>query len=94
MITKICYRKIVGHVFTKPVQTEGTTQIFYPSKLFFIEVHISALGNASVCSEKTAVPGEKLFCVLEYHTSQSVVVVQRVFRAKYAKYHNHVTSMA
>ena len=25
-ITKICYRKIVGHVFTKPVQIEGTTQ--------------------------------------------------------------------
>jgi len=29
-ITKICYRKTVGHVFTKPVQIEGTTQIFFP----------------------------------------------------------------
>jgi len=29
--------------------------------------------------------GEKLFCVLEYHTSKSVVTVQRAFRAKYAK---------
>ena len=41
-ITKIYYRKTVGHVFTKPVQTEGTTQIFSPSKLSFIVVHISA----------------------------------------------------
>jgi len=28
---------------------------------------------------------EKSFCVLEYHTSKSVVAVQRPFRAKYAK---------
>jgi hypothetical protein len=28
---------------------------------------------------------EKSFCVLEYHTSISVVTVQRTFRAKYAK---------
>jgi len=40
--TKIYYRKTVGHVFTKPVQLEGRTQIFFPSKLFFIVVHISA----------------------------------------------------
>ena len=33
------------------------------------------------CSEKMAAPGEKSFCVLEYHT----VTVQRAFRAKYAK---------
>ena len=32
-----------------------------------------------------AAPGEKSFCVLEYHTSKSVVSVQRAFRAKYAK---------
>jgi hypothetical protein len=30
-------------------------------------------------------PGQKLFCMLEYHTSKSVVTVQRAFRAKYAK---------
>jgi len=30
-------------------------------------------------------PGEKSFCVLEYHTSKSVVTVQSAFRAKYAK---------
>jgi hypothetical protein len=41
-ITKIYYRKTVGHVFTKPVQIEGTTQKFFSSKLFFIVVHISA----------------------------------------------------
>ena len=28
---------------------------------------------------------EKSFCVLDYHTRQSVVTVQRAFRAKYAK---------
>jgi hypothetical protein len=39
----------------------------------------------SVCSEKMAAPGEKSFCVLEYHTSNSVVTVQRAFRAKYPK---------
>ena len=29
-------------------------------------------------------PGEKSLCVLEYHTSKSVVTVQRAFHAKYA----------
>jgi len=28
-ITKIYYRKTAGHVFTKPVQIEGTAQIFF-----------------------------------------------------------------
>jgi hypothetical protein len=32
-----------------------------------------------------AAPGEKSFCVLEYHTSKSVITVQCAFRAKYAK---------
>jgi len=32
-----------------------------------------------------ATPGEKSFCVLEYHTSNSVVTVQCAFSAKYAK---------
>jgi hypothetical protein len=32
-----------------------------------------------------AAPGEKSFCVLEYHTSNSVVTVKRAFLAKYAK---------
>ena len=30
-------------------------------------------------------PGDKSFCMLEYHTNKSVVTVQRAFRAKYAK---------
>jgi len=29
-ITEIYYRKTVGHVFTKPVQIEGTTQKLFP----------------------------------------------------------------
>ena len=41
-ITKIYYRKTVRHVFKKPVQIEGTAQKIFPSKLFFIVVHISA----------------------------------------------------
>jgi hypothetical protein len=41
-ITKIYDRKTVGHVFMKPVQIEGTTQKMFPTKLFFIVVHISA----------------------------------------------------
>jgi hypothetical protein len=32
-----------------------------------------------------AAPGEKSFCVLEYHMSKSVVTVQGAFRAKHAK---------
>ena len=41
--TKIYYRKTIEHVFTKPVQIEGTTEeMFSPSKLFIIVVHISA----------------------------------------------------
>ena len=32
-----------------------------------------------------AAPGEKSFYVSEYHTSKSVVTVQRAFRAEYAK---------
>jgi hypothetical protein len=41
-VTKINYRKTLGHVFTKPVQIEGTTEFFPPSTLFFIVVHTSA----------------------------------------------------
>jgi hypothetical protein len=32
-----------------------------------------------------AAPGQKLFCMLEYHMSKSVVTVQHAFCAKYAK---------
>jgi len=85
-ITKIYYRKTVGQVFTKPVQIEGITQkIFPPVSRFSWQSTFLPLGDASVCSEKMAAPGEKSFSVLEYHTSKSVVTVQRAFRAKYAK---------
>jgi hypothetical protein len=38
-----------------------------------------------VCCEKMAAPGEKSFCVLEYHRNKSVVTVPCAFLAKYAK---------
>jgi hypothetical protein len=43
-IAKIYDRKTVGHVFTKPVQIEGTTQKIFLSNLFFMVFHISAAG--------------------------------------------------
>jgi len=82
-IIKIYYRENVGHVFTKPVQIEGATQNFFPSKFFSSQFTFLPLGDASVYSEKMAAPGDKLFYVSEYHTSKSVVTVQRAFRAKY-----------
>jgi hypothetical protein len=45
----IYYRKTVGHVFTKPVQLLGKTQIFFPTKFTFVVVHISAAGEAREC---------------------------------------------
>jgi len=64
-ITKNYYRKTAGHVFTKPVQIEGTTQkIFSPVSCFSSQFTFLPLGDASVCSEKMAAPGEKSFlCV-------------------------------
>jgi hypothetical protein len=87
-ITKIYYRKTVGHVFTKSIQIEGTTQNSSPpppGKLFSSYFTLLPLGDATVWSEKMPAQGEKLFSVLECHTSKSVVTVQRAFRAKYAK---------
>ena len=43
------------------------------------------LSDASVCVEKMAARWKKSFCVLEYHTSKSVVTVHRAFPAKYTK---------
>ena len=84
-ITKIYYRKTVGHVFTKPVQIQGKTQFFFLVSCFSSQFTFLPLGDASVCSEEMAAPGEKSFCVLEYHMSKSVVTVQHAFPAKYAK---------
>jgi hypothetical protein len=44
-ITKIYYWKTVVHLFMKPVQIEGKTQKFFPRKLFFINIHISAASS-------------------------------------------------
>jgi len=51
------------------------------------------LGDASICNKKMVAPGEKSFCVLEYHTNKSVVTEQRAFRTKYSSHHCHVTSL-
>jgi len=63
-ITNICYRKIVRLVFTKPVQLEGTTAKFFspPVSFFFFKSKFTLLplGDASVCGEKMAVPGEEV----------------------------------
>ena len=82
-ITQIYYRKTVGHVFTKPLQIEGTTKKKIPVSCFSLQFTFPPLGDASVCSQKMVAPGVKSFCVLEHHTSKSVVTVQRAFRAKY-----------
>jgi len=60
-IVKIYYRKTVGHVFTKPVQIEGTTQNSFPSKLFFIAVHISAARRCDYILRKWPLRGRSHF---------------------------------
>jgi len=92
-ITKIWYRKTIGQVFTKPVQIEGTIKKFFLVSCFSSYFTSLPLGDASLCSEQMAALGEKLFCVLEYNTSKTVVAVQRAFCAQYTKYHCHVTSL-
>ena len=44
-----------------------------PVSCFSSQFTFLLLGDASVCSEKMAAPREKSFCMLEYHTSKSVV---------------------
>ena len=84
-ITNIYYRKTAEHLFTKPVQIEGTQNFFFPPVSYFSsQFKFLPLGNASVRSEKMASSGEKSFCMLEYHTSKFVVTEQRAFRANYA----------
>ena len=64
---------------------KNNSKTFFPVICFSSWFTFLPLGDASVCSEKMATQGEKSFCVLEYHTSKSVVTVQHAFRAKYAK---------
>jgi len=61
-ITKIYYRKTVGHVFMKPVHLEGTTQnFFFPVNCFSSYFTFLPLGDATVCSEKIAALGRSSF---------------------------------
>jgi len=60
-IIKIYYRKAVRHLFTKPVQIEGKTQFFSPSKLFFIVVHISAARRCEYIMRKWPLRGRSRF---------------------------------
>jgi hypothetical protein len=63
-ITKNYYRKTVGHLFTKPVQIEGTTQKFVSSKLSFIIVHIYAARRCEcMWWENGRSGGEVVLCV-------------------------------
>jgi hypothetical protein len=71
----------MGSVLAFSTQLRG----FKPDQSRWIFKGEKILSDARVCSEKIAAPGEKSFCMLEYHTSKSVVTVQRAFRAKYAK---------
>jgi hypothetical protein len=58
-ITKVYYRKTVGHVFTKLVQIEGTTEKFFSQYVVFHRSTLLPLDDVSVCSEKMASLGEK-----------------------------------
>jgi hypothetical protein len=69
-IYETCTDRRNNSIFFPPVSCFSSLLTFLP------------LGDASVCSEKMAAPGEKSFCVLEYHTNTSVVAVQRAFHAK------------
>ena len=44
-------------------------KIFFPVICFSSQFTFLPLGDACICSEKMAAPGEKSFCVLEYHTA-------------------------
>ena len=61
---QIYYRKTIGHVFTEPVQIEGTTQKCFSGKLFFIIFHISAARRCECMKwENGRSGGEVILCV-------------------------------
>jgi hypothetical protein len=65
---------------------EGTTQNFVSQKLVFHRSsHLCRQGMRVYVVRKWPLRREKSFCLLENHTSNSVVPVQRAFRAKYVK---------
>ena len=72
-------------IYETCIDRRNSSNFFFPVSCFPSQFTFLPLGDASVCSKEMAAPGEKSFCVLEYHTSKRVVTVQRAFRAKYAK---------
>jgi len=94
-ITKIDYRKMVGQVFTKPVQIEGTTLFFF-SKLFFIVVHVSAARMRVYVVSKWPLLGRSRF-VCWNNTRVSLWLLHNVHfvqsTQRYSSHHCHVTSL-
>ena len=88
-ITKIYYRKTVGHVFTKSVRMEGTTQFFFQVSCFSSQFTFLPLGDASVCSDKMAATGRSHFVCWNI----TRVSGRRAVRAMYSSHHCHVTSL-
>ena len=82
---KLLWENLRTRIYETCTDRRNNSKIFFPVSCFSSQFTFLLLGDASVCSEKMAAPAEKSFCVLKYHTSKSVVTVQRVFRAKYAK---------
>ena len=80
-ITKIYYRIRIYETCT---DRRNNSKIFSPVNCFSSWFTFLPLGDASVCSEKMAAPGEKIFLCWNI-TRVIVVTVQRAFRAKYAK---------
>jgi len=78
----LLYENHRAHIYETCTDRRNNSKNFFPVSCFSSQVTFLPLGDVSVCSEKMAVPGEKSFCVLEYHMSKSVVVtVQCAFRA-------------
>ena len=73
------------HIYETCTDRRNNSKNFFPVSCFSSWFTFLPLGDASVCSEKMAAPGEKSFCAMEYHTTKSVVTVQCAFCAKNAK---------
>ena len=66
------------HFYETCTYRKNNSKIFFPVSCFSSLFTFLPLGDASVCSEKMAAPGEKSFCVLEYHTSNSDAIAPEV----------------
>ena len=56
------------HSYETCTNRKNNSKLFSPATWFSSYFTFLPLGDASLCSDKMAAPGEKLFCVLEYHT--------------------------